>query len=142
MKRSHITPEQILSFDNLCLATYKAAKGKHTRTSVKQFLGNLNKNFTELTAEVNNQTTPLGVYRQFTLCDPKPRVIHAAAFKYRVLHHALMNLAGPVLDTALMPNVFACRTGKGLHKAIDYAQRQSQKYPWRVLLTWQAFVPG
>ena len=132
MKRTRISLEQVMSFDNVCLATHKAAKGKRHRQSVQQFLKTLPENIDDLRQEVIEQENPLGQYKRFTLCDPKPRIIHAAAFRCRVLHHALMNIAGPTLDNALTDHVFACRKQKGLLKATHYVQRQCQQYPWVV----------
>ena len=59
--------------------------------------------------------------RQFRIHDPKPRLIHAPAFRDRLVHHAIMAHAGPVLDRALVDDSFACRTGKGTLAAVQRA---------------------
>ena len=35
----------------------------------------------------------------------------------------------PVLDRAISPTSFACRKGRGSHRAVKYAQVQMRKYP-------------
>ena len=40
----------------------------------------------------------MGRYHRFVIHDPKERVIHAARFPERVLHHALMNVCEPLFE--------------------------------------------
>ena len=54
-----------------------------------------------LRTEILNQTVRVGQGHRFEIRDPKPRAIFAPCFRERVLHHALMNRIGPVLDRAL-----------------------------------------
>ncbi len=75
---------------------------------------------------------PYGRFREFFIFDPKKRLIHAACFEDRVFHHALMNIAGPVLERAMSPISFACRPGKGVHKAVAQVQKNLRRYPWYV----------
>ena len=63
--------------------------------------------------------------RAFRIHDPKPRLIHAPAFRERVLHHALMAHAGPVLDRALVFDTYACRVGKGTLAAVRRCQQHA-----------------
>ncbi|WP_295443931.1 reverse transcriptase domain-containing protein [uncultured Thiodictyon sp.] len=72
----------------------------------------------------------LGEMRAFRINDPKPRLIHAPCFRERVLHHALMTQAGPVLDRALVADTYACRVGKGALAAVQRAQHHQRRWPW------------
>ena len=74
----------------------------------------------------------LGRTRSFKIFDPKPRVIHAPCFRERVLHHALFEHVGPVLDRALVDDTFACREGKGSLAAVLRAQQHARRFPWFV----------
>jgi len=69
-------------------------------------------------------------YRNFTIRDPKQRVIHAAPFCDRVVHHALLCIAGPGFERGAVHQSYACRKGKGNLAAVKQAQRwtQSRKY--------------
>ncbi|MEM9601406.1 MAG: RNA-directed DNA polymerase [Pseudomonadota bacterium] len=73
---------------------------------------------------------PVGRFKAFEIHDPKQRVIHAAPLWDRVAHHALVRHVEPRLERALLPSVFACRVGKGVHAALDHAQRNSRRFAW------------
>jgi retron-type reverse transcriptase len=71
-----------------------------------------------------------GPFRSHWIYRPKPRMISAAPFRDRVIHHALMNLLEPILDRRFHPNNYACRKGKGTHAAVRRLQRlmQTRRY--------------
>ncbi len=60
-----------------------------------------------------------GEYRQFLLHEHKPRLISAAPFRDRVVHHALCNVIEPIFDRGFIHDSYACRKGKGTHAAVD-----------------------
>jgi hypothetical protein len=45
---------------------------------------------------------------------PKRRLISAAPYCYRVVHHAVLNILEPILDRHFHPDSHACRRGKGM----------------------------
>ena len=59
-----------------------------------------------------------GTYRTFAVTDSKRRVIKAAPFRDRVVHHAVCNVIEPILDRAFIYDSYACRKGKGTHAAV------------------------
>lgn len=73
-----------------------------------------------------------GKFRSFYIHDPKKRLIHAACFKDRIFHHALMNRCGETFERAMVDNTYACRMGKGVHKAVQHVQKHLHAYPWFV----------
>jgi RNA-directed DNA polymerase len=62
-----------------------------------------------------------GRYALFRVLDPKPRVIAAAGVRDRVVHHAVHDVIEPVLDRSFIFDSYACRRGKGTHRALDRA---------------------
>jgi retron-type reverse transcriptase len=46
------------------------------------------------------------------------------------VHHAICNLIEPILERSLIHHSYACRTGKGTHRAIRQAQIFSRKYQY------------
>ncbi len=68
-------------------------------------------------------------YLTFAIRDPKPRIISAAAFRDRVVHHALCAALEPTFEALAMPDSYACRRGKGVHAAVRRLQRLAQVYP-------------
>ncbi|NCG22385.1 MAG: RNA-dependent DNA polymerase [Rhodobacterales bacterium] len=68
--------------------------------------------------------------RTFSIRDPKPRLITAVPFPDRVVHHALARAIEPVLERAAIADSFACRVGRGQHRALRRAQQFSRRWPW------------
>lgn len=132
MKRSRISLADIASLDNLALAFWRAARGKRQRSDVQAFARNLDRELATLLEEIATLSVSVGHYETFRIRDPKPRVIHAPCFRERVLHHAMMNQLGPVLDRALVADTFACREHKGAYAAAQRAQQHAQRFPWHV----------
>jgi RNA-directed DNA polymerase len=132
MKRSAIDINDIVDYGNLSRAAFQAAAGKRLKPEVWRFMKDFHGNIRNLRAAILDGRSPFNRYKTFTIFDPKQRDITAVCFEDRILHHALMNLAGPVLDRVLIPFTFACRTEKGPLKAVHHAQQCARKYPWYV----------
>ena len=111
MKRSGKLYRQITEWDNLLIAFYNAARGKRLKPDVALYEKNLYENLKTLQTHLINQTIPLGNYRFFKIYDPKERLICAAPFEERVLHHAIINITGQVLEWLQIYNSYACRKG-------------------------------
>ena len=118
----------IVDWENLYLASQAAAKGKRERQPVMEFFANLEINLMLLQEELTNKSYSPGRYKTFSIYDPKPRMISAAPFKDRVVHHALMNVIGPILEAGFIDDIYANRAGKGTHKAIQRFQFFLQRY--------------
>ncbi len=130
MKRIQISLEQIAAHNNLILALHKAARSKRHRDQVSRFLQQAEQNLNRMADDILHAGMPYGVFRSFIIHDPKRRTIHAACFEDRIFHHALMNLAGPVLERAMLSSSFACRPSLGVHRAADTTQQHIRRYRW------------
>ena len=130
MKRIPIHLEAVAGYNHLASAAARAARGKRTRPEVREFFSDFDGRIRAMGQDIISGSVPYGRFRKFTIRDPKPRKIHAACFPDRVLHHGLMAFVEPVLDRAMVASSFACRKGKGVHRAVGYAQKQMRKYPW------------
>lgn len=71
-----------------------------------------------------------GGFRQFKIRDPKPRVISCAPVEDRVVHHALCGVVAPLLERGFIERSFACREGKGVHRACRLAREQATRHGW------------
>ncbi|QTA82856.1 Putative reverse transcriptase [Desulfonema limicola] len=116
--------------ENLCLAFWKAATGRHDRDNVIEFKRNFENNIQTMAEQLLKNKLDIGHYRFFSVRDPKPRSICAAAFPERVLHHAIMNICEPVLESYAIHDSYACRKNKGSLKALEKAQKYSRRYEW------------
>ena len=121
---------QIADADNLRLAFWKAAKGKRGKADCLAFRERLDENLAVLGAELLAGDVPVGDYHYFKVHDPKERLICAATFRERVLHHALMNVCEPVLERAAVFDSYACRKGKGRLLAVERAQGYARTRRW------------
>lgn len=111
---------RVTEWDNLVLAAREAARCKRFYKAVLVFNARLEENLLRLREQlISGQWRP-GAYREFSVYEPKPRVIHAPEYADRVVHHALVQVIGPYFERRFMDMSFACRKGKGTHAASSY----------------------
>lgn len=115
--------EQIYNFENLWLASRKARRGKRRKASVAEFEYALEGRLLEIQAALREEQYQFGAYTHFTVQEPQERMIAAAPYQDRVVHHALCNIIEPILDKAMIFDSYACRIGKGTHRAIQRARK-------------------
>ena len=130
MKRHGQLMEQIADAENLRLACWKASKAKRGKADCLAFRDGLDENLAGLRAELLRGDVSVGDYHYFRVHDPKERLICAASFRERVLHHALMNVCEPVLERAAVFDSYACRKGKGRMRAVERAQGYAHGHCW------------
>lgn len=119
MRRHSDLFETICSFENLLSAWDKACRGKRSRRDVARFGHRIETELPALRAELLDGTYAPGPYRMFTVHDTKPRIISAAPFRDRVVHHALCNVIEPIFERRFIFDSYASRKGKGSHAALD-----------------------
>ena len=142
MRRHHISLEQIADWHNIALAVAKASRGKRHRPEVQNYLQDLDQNIQDLQRGILDLTVPVGDYQQFHIQDPKSRLIHAACFADRVLHHAIMNVAGPIFEKAMVCHSYACLPDKGALSAVKVVQRNIRHFPWYVKIDIRHYFPA
>ncbi|HCS77897.1 MAG TPA: hypothetical protein DIW05_09500, partial [Syntrophaceae bacterium] len=130
MKSAGDLYRQIADRDNIRLAFLKAARGKQARRDVIDFRADFEENIKKLHAQLEERNPDIGHYRYFQVFDPKKRLICAASFPERVLHHAIMNVCEPVLESYAIDDSYACRKGKGGQKAILRAKEFAGRFDW------------
>lgn len=123
MKRDSNLYAKIAEPENLLLAFRKAARGKRTRPEVSAFAANVPGEIASLRADLLAEQVEVGNYRYFRVYEPKERLICAAPFRERVLHHAMMNVGEENLERYAVSASYACRRGQGLHRAVAAAQQ-------------------
>jgi RNA-directed DNA polymerase len=112
MKRYGNLWDALVSWENLLLAARKARRGKRDRSAVQRFEFDLEANLLALQKEMMNGFYSPGDFRTHWISRPKPRLISAAPYRDRVVHHALMNVLEPILERHFHPHSYACREGK------------------------------
>jgi retron-type reverse transcriptase len=111
--------EDLISIDNLLLAWQKFIKGKKNKKDVQMFSFCLMDNILQLNYDLKNKRYKHGGYQQFKINDPKPRTIHKACVRDRLLHHAVYHILYPFFDKTFISDSFSCRNNKGTHKATN-----------------------
>jgi retron-type reverse transcriptase len=109
---------EIIDFANLLKAASKAQRGKRFRENVLAFNYNLESEILQLQTELKSQTYQPGAYKTFEIKEPKPRLISAAPYRDRVVHHALCNIIAPIFENTFIFDSYANRTGFGTHRAL------------------------
>jgi len=130
MKRENNLIEKIAEPDNLRLAFWKARKTKEGKMEVAEYRKDLDKNLLSIREELLSGNLQVGNYHYFTIFDPKERLICAASFKERVLHHAIMNICHANFEKYQISGSYASRQGKGTYAALERAAAFQKKYKW------------
>ena len=128
MKRVGYLFEQVISFENLISAARKATRGKKTKSDVADFLFHLETNICDLQQELATSSYRPEPYKMFTVYEPKERLICCSHIRDRVVHHALCSVLEPWIEKRLISDSYACRRGKGTHRAIDRVQQYSRSH--------------
>ena len=117
--RLHNTYDDIISVDNLLLAWREFLKNKRGRKDVQEFSTRLTDNILVLNRELTDKTYRHGGYTAFRINDPKPRDIHKAGVRDRLLHHAIYRVLYPYFDPKFIFDSYSCRRIKGTHRALN-----------------------
>jgi hypothetical protein len=142
MRRSALDLETIADWRNLVRAFNSASRGKAERREVIVFAANLDRELAVMRSQLLGGDVTPGAMSSFWIRDPKLRLIHAPCFRDRVLHHALMSLAGPELESALIHDTYACRVGKGTLAAVRRCQHHARRFPTFTKIDIRRFFPN
>jgi len=134
--------EKICSFENLYLASRKAEKDKRFRHEVAVFNARRVENLLEIEHLLRTGTYPFGKYRTFKIRHPKPRVISAAPYRDRVVHHALINIIGPLFERKFIHDSYANRKNKGTHAALDRCTYYARRYRYVLQMDIRKYFPS
>lgn len=124
--------DRICEYEELYQSHLEARKGKRYRDDVLVFTDRLEENLIELQNELIWQTYKVGKYRQFYVREPKLRLVMALQYRDRVVQWAIYKQLYPFYDRMFIEDSYACRRGKGSHKAADRLQywlRQVSRKP-------------
>ena len=133
---------EIYSWDNLLRAYHKASRGKRGHANVAAFEHHLEDHLLALQCELEAKTYQPGAYTSFYIHEPKRRLISAAPFRDRVVHHALCNLIEPEFERSFISDSYANRIGKGTHRALDRCQEFARRYKYVLQLDLEQFFPS
>lgn len=118
MKRHGNLYPKIIAFANLLSAARKAQKGKLNRDNVLEFNYYLLLELEKVENQLKSKTYKPGAYKTFEILEPRPRMISAAPYRDRVVHHALCNIILPIFENTYIGDSYSNRVGYGTHRAL------------------------
>ena len=96
----------------------------------------------KLEGELRQRTYQLGSYTNFYIYEPKRRLVSAAPFRDRVVHHALCRVIEPVWERRFISDSYANRKGKGTHRAILRCNQFARQYAYVLQCDLKQFFPS
>lgn len=127
-RRDPMTLDDVLDWSNLLDAAHAAARGKRGRAPAAAFELRLADHLVTLQHDIRTRQYRPGGYVSFTIHEPKRRLISAAPFRDRVVHHALCGVIEPEFERRFIHDSYANRAGKGTHRAVDRCQQFARRH--------------
>ncbi len=128
--------------DHLDRAAEATVRGKRRRSDVAWFLFRREAELERLRCELaSGRYRPPG-FDLVRIRDPKPRLIARVPIAERVVHTALVELMEPVLCRSLLPDAFACRPGKGTHRAVLRLMELVRRHRFVLHLDIKSYFPS
>lgn len=118
MKRYKNLWDAFISPENFDLAARRAVRGKKSKAAINNFLANRDEYLSKLRQSIINGHFKTSPYRIVKICDPKERLIYVLPlYPDHIVHHALINVLGPIWLKMFCSDSYACIPGRGLHAA-------------------------
>ena len=134
--------DRLTSWENLYRAARKTRLGKRRHADCAGFELERERELLRLQEELRTRTYRPEGYRTFYVREPKRRMISAASYRDRVVHHALVNVIGPLFERNFIADSYANRVGKGTHRAVDRYQSFARKFRYVLQCDIVKFFPS
>lgn len=134
--------QDVAPWDNLRKAACRAALGKRRRPDVEAWLLREESALLGLREELLTGEYRPGAYRFFEIREPKRRLIAAAPFRDRVVHHALCRHLAPVLERRFIARSFSCQVGKGTTAARECCRELTNRFEFVLKCDVRKFFPN
>lgn len=119
--------QDIFSYENIHRNYLKCRRNKRNSVNALRFEVNAEQNILKLERQLKSQAYRPSRCILFTAQKPKVREIFASPFHDRVVHHILIEQLARIWEPIFINDSYACRNGKGTHKAVIRLQRRIQK---------------
>lgn len=118
MKRYGHLWEKFISNENIDYAIKRAVRSKKHKKNTKFFLKHQDELKQKLIDDLNNGRFKTSPYHIFKVFEPKEREIYELPlYPDHIVHHAIVNVLGPIWCKMFIRDSFACIPGRGLHAA-------------------------
>ncbi len=133
---------ELVSWPNLLHAYRRCRRRKRYRQPATAFDFAWEVELLQLQRELTSGDYLPGACSHFHISDPKPRLISAAPFRDRVVHHAIVAVVEPIFERSFVDDSYACRRGRGTHLAIRRAQHYQRRFGWCLKTDIVQFFPS
>ena len=121
--------EKVIDFNNMYRAYRKAKCGKGYKKSAAKFNIMALDGINALIEQLKNKTYKVSSYNEFTVYEPKERVIKTTSFKDKVVQHSLCdNVILPKLQDVFIYDNCAGQKGKGTLFGLDRLSEQMKAF--------------
>lgn len=122
---------EIVSEGNLHKAYRKALSGESKyKPDALRFARDEMHNLEKLRLSLVNGTYKFDGYVEFTVYEPKERLINAPHFKDKIVQLAINNVLKKFYNSTFIHDSYACIDNKGTHKCVDRIQHFMKKANW------------
>lgn len=108
-----------IKIENILTVWERFLRGKRHKKDVVLFQSRLAENLAYLHRSLVDRSYEHGGYKAFNISDPKPRNIHKAMVRDRVLHHLIYKELYRYFDVRFIYDSYSCRKNKGTHRALN-----------------------
>jgi len=119
--------DEIVTVSSLLSAWEEFLAGKRKRNDVAVFQARLMDNIHFLYRDLKEKTYVHGAYQAFNISDHKPRNIHKATVRDRLLHHLLYRETYEYFNSRFINDSYSCRVDKGTHRAIKKFEEMARQ---------------
>ena len=121
--------EKVTDFENMYLAFRKAKQGKGYKKSSARFNATALDGVNTLITQLKDKTYRVSPYQEFTVYEPKERVIQTSSFKDKVVQHSLCdNVIMPALERVFVYDNCAAQKGKGTLFGLERLSDQMREF--------------
>lgn len=143
MKRYKHLWDEFISMENLELAAKKAVKSKKSKWTTRVFEKNKTEYLKKLQQMLINGEFNTSPYRVRKIYEPKERLIYILPlYPDHIVHHALINILGPIWQASFIRDSYACIPDKGLHKASHAVMRFIRRNKYVLQCDVRKFYPS
>ena len=116
-------------------------KGKRRTPEIARFDLDADRHILRLSDDLRGGRWIPDPWRHHLVHDPKLRCISVPSVRDRLLHHALIDTLAPAYERGFLDQSYACRTGRGPHRAVLRALRWHREHAWHLHLDVRGYFP-
>jgi RNA-directed DNA polymerase len=142
VKRHKQLWDKVASLGNLMEAARETMRGKRGKRAGAAFFQHWETEVVRLERELRDGSYKPGAYHYFKIHEPKMRVVAAAPFRDRVVHHALVRVLEPIFEPRFIEDSYACRPGRGTHAGMRRALHFAKSHPYALKCDIRRYFPS